>query len=148
MIASAGMNCEINIDDCKSKPCDYGKCIDKINGYECVCEPGYTGESEQHLCVCVCVCVWEQVNRWPAKCRACVSDNRCDLGQRLSFPTGTHSHTGVLYINATARMITRLTLCMLYLRNRYNGPCYTVNIGQQQEDFHNWAQPAWLFLYL
>uniref|UniRef100_A0A8C1RDL0 Neurogenic locus notch homolog protein 1 n=1 Tax=Cyprinus carpio TaxID=7962 RepID=A0A8C1RDL0_CYPCA len=38
-----GMNCEINIDDCKSKPCDYGKCIDKINGYECVCEPGYTG---------------------------------------------------------------------------------------------------------
>lgn len=53
MIASAGMNCEINIDDCKSKPCDYGKCIDKINGYECVCEPGYTGESEQHLCVCV-----------------------------------------------------------------------------------------------
>lgn len=34
----------MNLDDCKSKPCDYGKCIDKINGYECACEPGYTGE--------------------------------------------------------------------------------------------------------
>lgn len=39
-----GFNCEINLDDCKSKPCDYGRCIDKINGYECACEPGYTGE--------------------------------------------------------------------------------------------------------
>uniref|UniRef100_A0A8C2AXZ5 Neurogenic locus notch homolog protein 1 n=1 Tax=Cyprinus carpio TaxID=7962 RepID=A0A8C2AXZ5_CYPCA len=42
-----GMNCEINIDDCKSKPCDYGRCIDKINSYECVCEPGYTGPNCQ-----------------------------------------------------------------------------------------------------
>lgn len=39
-----GPNCEINLDDCASNPCDYGKCIDKINGYECTCEPGYTGE--------------------------------------------------------------------------------------------------------
>lgn len=39
-----GFNCEVNLDDCKSKPCDYGRCIDKINGYECACEPGYTGE--------------------------------------------------------------------------------------------------------
>uniref|UniRef100_A0A8B9EVT9 Neurogenic locus notch homolog protein 1 n=1 Tax=Anser cygnoides TaxID=8845 RepID=A0A8B9EVT9_ANSCY len=34
---------DINLDDCASNPCDYGKCIDKINGYECTCEPGYTG---------------------------------------------------------------------------------------------------------
>lgn len=39
-----GSNCEVNLDDCKSQPCDYGRCIDKINGYECACEPGYTGE--------------------------------------------------------------------------------------------------------
>uniref|UniRef100_A0A803V7W6 Neurogenic locus notch homolog protein 1 n=1 Tax=Ficedula albicollis TaxID=59894 RepID=A0A803V7W6_FICAL len=41
--SSPGPNCEINLDDCASNPCDYGKCIDKINGYECTCEPGYTG---------------------------------------------------------------------------------------------------------
>lgn len=44
MSQSTGFNCEVNLDDCKSKPCDYGRCIDKINGYECACEPGYTGE--------------------------------------------------------------------------------------------------------
>lgn len=44
-LSTPGPNCEINLDDCASNPCDYGKCIDKINGYECTCEPGYTGES-------------------------------------------------------------------------------------------------------
>lgn len=44
MHQSTGFNCEVNLDDCKSKPCDYGRCIDKINGYECACEAGYTGE--------------------------------------------------------------------------------------------------------
>uniref|UniRef100_A0A674DK64 Neurogenic locus notch homolog protein 1 n=1 Tax=Salmo trutta TaxID=8032 RepID=A0A674DK64_SALTR len=39
-----GINCEVNLDDCKSKPCDYGTCLDKINGYECACEPGYSGK--------------------------------------------------------------------------------------------------------
>lgn len=39
-----GPNCEINLDDCASNPCDSGTCLDKIDGYECACEPGYTGE--------------------------------------------------------------------------------------------------------
>ncbi len=39
-----GANCEVNLDDCQSNPCDFGRCIDKINGYECACELGYTGE--------------------------------------------------------------------------------------------------------
>ncbi len=40
-----GTNCEINFDDCASNPCDYGICKDGINRYECVCKPGFTGES-------------------------------------------------------------------------------------------------------
>jgi len=46
-----GANCEVNLDDCQSNPCDYGRCIDKINGYECACEPGYTGKWSQIMCL-------------------------------------------------------------------------------------------------
>lgn len=40
----AGVNCEINFDDCASNPCEYGMCEDGINRYDCVCKPGFTGE--------------------------------------------------------------------------------------------------------
>lgn len=31
------------MDDCVSSFCDLGICLDKIDGYECVCELGYIG---------------------------------------------------------------------------------------------------------
>lgn len=40
---SAGVNCEVNIDDCASNPCTFGICRDGINRYDCVCQPGFTG---------------------------------------------------------------------------------------------------------
>lgn len=40
---SAGVNCEVNIDDCASNPCTFGICRDAINRYDCVCQPGFTG---------------------------------------------------------------------------------------------------------
>ena len=32
-----------DIDECATNPCNHGSCQDKINGYHCNCEPGYTG---------------------------------------------------------------------------------------------------------
>ncbi|KAG8517651.1 Neurogenic locus notch protein 2, partial [Galemys pyrenaicus] len=40
---SAGVNCEINFDDCASNPCVNGACLDGVNRYSCVCSPGFTG---------------------------------------------------------------------------------------------------------
>jgi Notch-like protein len=39
-----GANCETNINDCASNPCQHGgTCTDGVGGYTCTCVPGYDG---------------------------------------------------------------------------------------------------------
>lgn len=33
-----------DIDECESNPCIHGDCEDLVNGYECICDVGVTGE--------------------------------------------------------------------------------------------------------
>lgn len=49
-----GQNCEENLDECLSNPCQNGGiCHDKDNGYICTCLAGYLGEHcENDVAVC------------------------------------------------------------------------------------------------
>ena len=38
-----GQLCDVNVDECLSRPCSHGTCVDGINDYTCHCDPGYTG---------------------------------------------------------------------------------------------------------
>lgn len=41
-----GANCQVNIDDCASSPCENaGTCQDGVNDYTCSCTLGYTGKN-------------------------------------------------------------------------------------------------------
>lgn len=37
-----GKDCDIDIDECISNPCQNGNCTDLINGYSCQCFTNYT----------------------------------------------------------------------------------------------------------
>ena len=40
----AGVNCEVNIDECESNTCqNNATCVDGINNFTCSCQPGFTG---------------------------------------------------------------------------------------------------------
>ncbi|KAH9489124.1 hypothetical protein Btru_057137 [Bulinus truncatus] len=45
-VGYTGQFCEINIDDCQSKPCQYnGTCTDLVNNYTCTCIDGISGRN-------------------------------------------------------------------------------------------------------
>ena len=39
-----GIVVDADIDDCDSSPCQHGTCIDRVNGYDCDCDSGYSGD--------------------------------------------------------------------------------------------------------
>uniref|UniRef100_A0AAX7VZY3 Neurogenic locus notch homolog protein 1 n=1 Tax=Astatotilapia calliptera TaxID=8154 RepID=A0AAX7VZY3_ASTCA len=95
-----GINCETNIDDCKSNLCDYGTCNDKINGYECACEPGYTGamcnininECASNPCHNGGTCI-DGINSFTCQCPDGYHDTTCfsQVNECLSNPC-IHGH--------------------------------------------------------
>uniref|UniRef100_A0A5F8G746 Crumbs cell polarity complex component 1 n=1 Tax=Monodelphis domestica TaxID=13616 RepID=A0A5F8G746_MONDO len=74
-IGWTGAHCEINIDECFSKPCVYGNCSDRIAGYTCKCNPGYTGvncetnidDCENHRCANGATCI-DGINGYSCLC--------------------------------------------------------------------------------
>jgi hypothetical protein len=49
-VGFTGTNCEVNIDDCASNPCQNGgTCSDGIEAFTCSCAPGFTGTSCETL---------------------------------------------------------------------------------------------------
>lgn len=44
VLGTNGTRCEINIDECATAQCQYGKCIDAIGSYTCDCLDGYEGQ--------------------------------------------------------------------------------------------------------
>jgi len=45
MAGYEGVNCEREINECNSNPCQHGgRCVDALDNYTCACPPGYAGQ--------------------------------------------------------------------------------------------------------
>uniref|UniRef100_A0A4X2KC28 Protein crumbs homolog 1 n=1 Tax=Vombatus ursinus TaxID=29139 RepID=A0A4X2KC28_VOMUR len=79
-----GAHCEINIDECFSKPCINGNCSDRIAGYVCRCNRGYTGvncetnidDCENHQCANGATCV-DGINGYSCLCSGNYTGKLC-----------------------------------------------------------------------
>uniref|UniRef100_A0A8C7VA42 Notch receptor 2 n=1 Tax=Oncorhynchus mykiss TaxID=8022 RepID=A0A8C7VA42_ONCMY len=88
-----GVNCEFNVDDCASNPCEYGECQDGINEYKCVCAPGYTGakcdvdihECNSSPCMSGGTCV-DKVNGFICQCPPGTHGPLCHSGTNHCAP--------------------------------------------------------------
>lgn len=92
-----GTHCEIDIDECKGneKVCQFGICVDQVNGFVCYCKPGYTGTyCERDLDECLSMpcknnaeCV-NKVNDYSCTCPPGFTDKDCgtDINECASNP--------------------------------------------------------------
>ena len=86
LIAGSPPNC-LEVNECDSSPCvNNASCKDRINGYECVCQPGFSGsncetdvdECASAPCLNGGVCV-DSVGNHTCKCPAGFSGDRCQI---------------------------------------------------------------------
>ena len=91
-----GIDCEVEIDECHSYPCEAGRCIDYVSRYECDCGQVYTGSN---------------CNRMRDYC----SSNPCVKGECVSETNGFRCNC--LGTDASG------TLCEIYVDECVSNPC-------------------------
>ena len=82
-----GNDCEENIDDCASDPCqNEGKCVDGVGTYHCICPAGFNGTNCPHNidecanvdCKNNATCI-DQINGFYCACQNGFTGNKCEV---------------------------------------------------------------------
>jgi Dictyostelium (slime mold) repeat/EGF-like domain len=128
----AGVNCDIDIDECESNPCVHGECVDLINAYLCDCQPGWTGTNcEINIDECASnPCVNGQctdlVNAYSCSCQPGWTGTNCDIPETPTYNCGDrnpctpeNAANGLFYFSAEAP--SQFVQCSEF------GQCYVMN---------------------
>ncbi|PIK52467.1 putative sushi, von Willebrand factor type A [Apostichopus japonicus] len=150
-----GSNCEIEIDECETQPCQNGAtCLDGVNSFSCTCTEGYTGpdcsvdinDCEQNPClnggtcqdglslfVCYCQPGFEgnlcETERDPCSHQPCHNGGFCEAaGHEYQCRCATAEYQPAVETLATTGD------CVDTEGDSYRCNCYTGFTGQHCED--------------
>ena len=115
------MNCQVNIDDCEDNDCKNGAmCMDGIQTYMCLCQPGFSGDLCQtdvdeclsNACLNSALCI-DLVNEFMCDCPAGYNGSLCeiDVDECASDPCPEWS-----YLHGCSQWIL-LLLCFWFRRH-------------------------------
>ena len=82
-----------DIDDCFTKPCVHGICEDQVDGFICLCEPGFNGtlcDNNIDDCYgnpCIYGTCTDEVNGFTCSCLSGYEGDTCAVGKIPSHKT-------------------------------------------------------------
>ncbi|XP_068104249.1 protein crumbs homolog 2 isoform X1 [Hyperolius riggenbachi] len=144
-----GLHCELNIDDCKLKPCIHGSCTDLVADYRCTCSPGYTGKKcetnvddcQQHQCLNGGICL-DGVTSYTCKCPPSYIGSYCQwpyppekCGINVTCLNGARCNSGIWGANCTCKPGFKGRRCEVNIDDCEPNPCF--NGGTCQDSVNN-----------
>ncbi|XP_077325020.1 protein crumbs homolog 1-like isoform X1 [Lithobates pipiens] len=144
-----GPRCEANIDDCKSKPCIHGLCMDLEASYRCDCFLGYTGKNcesnvddcQRHQCLNGGTCL-DGLNNYTCRCPATYSGDYCQwpypparCGINVTCLNGGKCRDGIWGANCTCPLGFKGKRCEINIDDCEPNPC--LNGGSCQDSVNN-----------
>ena len=109
----SGPDCIDDIDECLSGPCQYGSCLDAVDGYQCICYDGWEGTH----------CAEETDDCASSPCQfdgTCIDQHE---GYHCQCQAGTSGERLEQKNNSNNCVILQVEDCSVRLTNQYISTC-------------------------
>jgi hypothetical protein len=122
----AGINCNMNIDDCANNPCkNSATCVDGINDFTCICETGWRGKHceilispcDEITCARNSLCLDTRLKNWTKNTYECLcAHSTCKLGSTNRGSTTARTHINIVWVIVAVVLLISLTILFCWYK--------------------------------